>query len=96
MFEHFTKSIYFDNQTSLITQYTREEENEGKVFALIPDGDLDLKETDLGGSRNWKTAGDGRGPELEDGRWLGFGRRWRTTVVGRAWCSTVAELGHSS
>jgi hypothetical protein len=51
------------------------------VFALIPDGDLDLKEMDLGGSRNWKTAGDGRGPELEDGRSLGFGRRWRTTVV---------------
>lgn len=24
------------------------EENEGKVFALIPDGGLDLKETDLG------------------------------------------------
>lgn len=79
--EHFTKSIYFDNQTSLITQYTRQEENEGNVFALILDGDLDLKEADLGRSRNWTTAGDGRRPELEYGRWLGFGRRWRTTVM---------------
>jgi hypothetical protein len=46
----------------LKTSITAKKKNEGKVFALIPEGDLDLKETDLGGSRNWKTARDGRGP----------------------------------
>jgi hypothetical protein len=53
------------------------------VFALIPDGDLDLKETDLGGSRNWKTAGDGDG----DGS-----RQWSTVLIKRWGTSSAVAL----
>jgi hypothetical protein len=45
----------------------------------------------LNGRRNWKTARDGRRPELEERQRTNVGRRWRTTVAGRAWWSTVGR-----